>query len=85
MGQIAQDFVQRLKRFAEERAIPVIHFKHGESKDDIANGLRRKRGVRDEVVLIGVAQEKAVTFTGKKVDGEFQVNRDHDKPVYVNY
>jgi hypothetical protein len=37
------------------------------------------------VVLIGVAQEKAVTFTGKKVDGEFQVNRDHDKPVYVNY
>jgi len=43
LGQITQDFVQRLKKYAEERGIPVVRFKHGESKDDIANGLRRKR------------------------------------------
>ena len=83
LGQITRDFVRRLEDYAEERAIPVIHFRHGESKDDIANGLRRKRGVRDEVVFSGVAQEKACTFTGNKVDGEFQFDRD--KPVYVNH
>jgi hypothetical protein len=61
LGQMTQDFVRRLKEYAEQRTIPIVHFKHGEDKDEIANGLRKKRGVRDEVVFIGVAQEKAVT------------------------
>jgi len=85
LGQITQDFVRRLKEYAEQRSIPVIHFQHGQSKDKIAQGFRRQRGVRDEVVFIGVAQEKAVTFSGRKVEGEFQFERDRQRPVYVNY
>jgi hypothetical protein len=85
LGQMREDFVGRLKEYAEQRSIPLVHFKHGEDKEEMAKRLRQKRGVRDEVVFIGVAQEKAVTFTGKKVEGEFQFNRDRDKPVYVNY
>jgi hypothetical protein len=65
--------------------MPIRHFKHGEDKDEIANRLRTQRKVRDQVVFIGVAQEKAVTFSGKKVDGEFVFDRDRNKPVYVNY
>jgi len=39
--------------------------------------------VRDGIVFIGVAQEKAQAFQGKKVNGQFQFDRD--KTVYVNH
>ena len=58
-------------------------FKHKERKDDIANEFRRQRQVRDGIVFIGVAQEKAQAFNGKKVNGRFEFERD--KPVYVNH
>ena len=39
--------------------------------------------MHDQIVFIGVAQEKAQAFNGKKVNGRFEFNRD--KPVYVNH
>ena len=39
--------------------------------------------MRDAIVFIGVAQEKAQAFNGKKVNGRFQFDRD--KTVYVNH
>ena len=39
--------------------------------------------MRDGIVFIGVAQEKAQAFNGKKVNGQFQFDRD--KSVYVNH
>ena len=39
--------------------------------------------MRDGIVFIGVAQEKAQAFNGKKVNGQFQFDRD--KTVYVNH
>ena len=39
--------------------------------------------MRDGIVFIGVAQEKAQAFNGKKVNGQFEFNRD--KAVYVNH
>jgi hypothetical protein len=83
LGQITQGFVGKLKPWAEQHQIPVIHFERGERKDDRANRMRQKRGVRDRVVFIGVAQEKAQAFSGKKVEGRFEYERD--KPVYVNH
>ena len=44
---------------------------------------QRKRGVRDEIVFVGVAQEKAKAFNGTKVNGQFLFNRD--KSGYVNH
>ena len=38
---------------------------------------------RDGVVFVGVAQEKAQAFQGKKIDGHFWFTRD--KTVYVNH
>jgi hypothetical protein len=37
----------------------------------------------DGIVFIGVAQEKPQAFNVRKVDGEFQFDRD--KTVYVNH
>lgn len=83
LGQISRHFVQRLGRYAEEREIPIIHFQRGERKDNVAQQLRQQRAVRDEVVFIGVAQEKALTFSGRKQQGRFDFQRD--KSVYVNH
>jgi hypothetical protein len=39
--------------------------------------------VWDQIVFIGVAQEKANVFRGTKVNGQFQFSRD--KRFYVNH
>ena len=83
LGQITERFREAVKSLAQRQQIPVHEFTHKEKKDDIANQYRRERGTRDGIVFIGVAQEKAKTFQGKKVNGQFQFERD--KTVYVNH
>jgi hypothetical protein len=83
LGQISEKFREAVKALAEQESIPVYQFRHKERKDDVANRFRRQRNVRDGIVFIGVAQEKAQAFNGKKVNGRFQFDRD--KTVYVNH
>ena len=83
LGQISERFREAVKVLAEQEGVPVYQFRHKERKDDIANSFRRRRNVRDAIVFIGVAQEKAQAFHGKKVNGRFQFDRD--KTVYVNH
>src|SRR3954453_4991444 len=83
LGQISEKFREAVKALAEREEIPVYQFRHKERKDDIANEFRRQRQVRDETVFIGVAQEKAQAFNGRKINGQFQFDRD--KTVYVNH
>jgi hypothetical protein len=83
LGQISEKFREAVKSLAEREDVPLYQFRHKERKDDIANDFRRERQVRDGIVFIGVAQEKAQAFNGKKVNGQFQFDRD--KTVYVNH
>src|SRR5882757_3076331 len=83
LGQITEKFRESVKALAERERIPIYQFDHKERKDDVANRFRQQRGIRDGIVFIGVAQEKAQAFQGKKVDGSFQFTRD--KTVYVNH
>src|ERR1700729_963454 len=76
LGQVSEKFREAVKTLAEQEGIPIHHFDHKERKDDIANSFRKQRAVRDGIVFIGVAQEKAQTFSGKKVDGQFEFQRD---------
>src|SRR5439155_3688193 len=66
LGQITQAWVAAVKNMAAQQGIPVVHFQHGDRKDEVAHRLRQQRGVRDQVVFIGVAQEKAQTFSARK-------------------
>jgi hypothetical protein len=68
---------------AEQQQIPIYQFHHKERKEDVANRIRQQRGVRDGIVFMGVAQEKAQAFQGKKINGRFEYTRD--KTVYVNH
>jgi hypothetical protein len=83
LGQVSEKFRQAVKALAEQEGIPIYQFDRKERKDDIANHFRQQRPVRDGIVFIGVAQEKAQTFNGKKVNGWFQFERG--KSVYVNH
>ena len=58
LAQISEKFRESVKTLAEQEDIPLCQFRHKERKDDIANGFRRRREVRDAIVFIGVAQEK---------------------------
>jgi hypothetical protein len=83
LGQVTEKFRDAVKAMAERQQIPICQFDHKERKDDVANRIRQERGVRDGIVFIGVAQEKAQAFQGKKIDGRFEFTRD--KTVYVNH
>jgi len=66
LGQMTKAFVADIDAFAEEHAIPVLHFKKGERKEDVAK--REFATFTDEegVVFIGVAQERASAFRSSK-------------------
>jgi hypothetical protein len=83
LGQVSERFREAVRAQGERDHLPIYQFQHKERKDDIANEFRRQRQVRDEIVFIGVAQEKAQAFNGKKVNGQFEFNRD--QTVYVNH
>lgn len=87
LGQITSSFRRRVEEFAADNEIPWIKFESGERKDDRANQMRRERNVRGEVVFIGVAQEKAKTFSGKpsKEEGAARFEYTRDKTVHVNH
>jgi DNA-binding transcriptional ArsR family regulator len=67
MAPMTRDFVVSVERFAEREGIPLITFKKGQRKEDIAKE-HLARFSRDEGILfIGKAQEKAsVTRTEKR-------------------
>ena len=83
LGQITEKFREAVKSMAEREQIPIYQFDHKEKKDDFANRIRQQRRIRDGIVFIGVAQEKAQAYQGKKINGRFEFTRD--KTVYVNH
>ncbi len=86
LGQITGKFVADIKCYAQRNGIPLFTFERHESKDLRAQRLRRERPVRDAVVFIGVAQEKAYAFSARKCPGpgvRFEFTRN--KSVIPNY
>ena len=58
VAPMTRDFVEAIERFAAEEEIPLIRFKKGERKEDVAAEYRQEL-VGEGVVVIGKAQEKA--------------------------
>ena len=58
MDPISQTFVAELEEYARREKIPVVQFRKGQRKDDIAAEQRRRFGKPEGVVFIGKAQEK---------------------------
>jgi hypothetical protein len=56
---MTEQFVQRIKRFAEEEGVDVVQFRRGQRKDDIAKEYLAAFEGDEGVLFIGKAQERA--------------------------
>ena len=79
-GKIGEGYVKEVHRFAEVNGIPVVHFKKGESKEAEARPLieaAAAAGGEGEVVLIGIAQEKASVWRSWPAKGQAKFRHPH--------
>jgi hypothetical protein len=81
LGQVSEKFREAVKTQAVREQVPIYQFRHKERKDDIANHFRRERQVRDGIVFIGVAQEKAQAFNGKKVNSSSSIATKRSRSI----
>ncbi len=88
VGQMAHQLIAGIERMAEEKGIPVVHFERGQSKEAIAAPyfVEAERQGREQVVLIGIAQERTRAFRPvakqQRQPGKFGVAR---VAVFVNF
>ena len=66
MAPISRKFVESIERFIEENNIPVVEFRKGQRKDDIAKERLAKFNREEGIVFVGKAQERAVVFRTEK-------------------
>jgi transposase-like protein len=78
-GQIGERYTKAVERFAKEHGIPVVHFEKGQNKEDLARPLieAAARAGKDQVVLIGIAQEKASAWRSWKAKGQENAKHPH--------
>jgi hypothetical protein len=62
MDPVSKDFVAAREKYARQEKVPVIQFRKGQRKDDIATEQRQKFKKAEGVVFIGKAQEKTPVF-----------------------
>ena len=62
MDPISKEFVARVDRFAKQQRVPVVQFRKGERKDDVAAEYLKKFKGEEGVLFIGKAQEKNRVF-----------------------
>lgn len=88
LQQMTEQFVASIRAFARRHSIPIVHFKPGERKDDVAKRrLARFRG-SEGVVFIGVAKENARSFRCTPVrrrDGSIRRFNFYSAMVCVNH
>ena len=90
-GKIGDAYVKAIHQFAEENEIPVVRFKKGENKEEIAQPYieAARREGKDRVVLIGIAQEKASAWRSWKAKGHEKSKHPHmewsRQMVYINH
>jgi hypothetical protein len=89
LGRIGRAYVEAIDRYAADHGIPVLRFAKGESKEQIARRYFQsaEREGRFGVVLIGVAQEKAIAWRGWRRGGRdshphFEFGR---QAIFVNH
>lgn len=69
MGVMSNAFLQQVDAFVEEHDLPVVQFKKGQRKDDIAADYRARFHRTEGLLFLGKAQEKAAVFrTEKRTD-----------------
>jgi len=69
MGIMSKAFLQQVDAFIEQNQIPVVQFRRGQRKDDVAAEYRARFSGSEGVLFLGKAQEKVTVFrTEKRTD-----------------
>lgn len=66
MDPISKSFIRSIEDFAKQNQIPLITFRKGERKDDVAAEYRVRFEKEEGVLFIGKAQEKTSVFRTEK-------------------
>ena len=66
MGQMSRRFVAELDRFIARHRLPLVLFTKGQRKDDVMIEHLRRFQLKEGVVFVGKAQEKASVFRTQK-------------------
>jgi len=78
-GKIGDEYVKAVYRFADTHQIPVVHFKKGQNKEEVARPYLEAaaREGKERVVLIGIAQEKASVWRSWPRKGQEKARHPH--------
>src|SRR5438132_11273181 len=66
MGVMTNAFLQQVDAFIEEHQIPVVQFRKGQRKDDVAAEYRARFRGTEGILFLGEAQEKVKVFRTEK-------------------
>jgi hypothetical protein len=66
MGRMTAAFVRRIESFTTEHDIPVVQFRKGQRKDDVAHEFLARFAADEGVLFMGKAQERASVFRTEK-------------------
>ena len=69
MGVMTNAFLRQVDDFVEQEQIPVVAFKKGQRKDDVAADYRERFQGTEGVLFLGKAQEKVTVFRTEKRTG----------------
>ena len=75
MAPISRAFVEAIETYAKVHQIPLLTFEKGQRKDDVVAPYIKQAAGREEIVLIGKAQEKTTTFRTAKGHGPRSADR----------
>jgi hypothetical protein len=90
-GKIGDEFVKSIHAYSKANKIPVVYFKKGESKEEIARPYIEAAGRegKDRVVLIGICQEKTRAWRSWRARGQEKKSHPHmewgRQMAYVNH
>src|SRR5437868_6834124 len=78
-GKIGDEFVKAVHEFAEQNKIPLVHFEKGQNKEEMVRPYMESAAGKgkDQVVLIGIAQEKASVWRSWKAKGQEKKAHPH--------
>jgi len=63
---MTRNFVQAIEQFVHQHQIPLVSFRKGQRKDELAAEMRARFPQRDGVVFVGKAQEKCTVYRTEK-------------------
>jgi len=66
MGVMTNAFLKQVDAFVEDHGIPVVQFRKGQRKDDVAAEYRARFRGTEGVLFLGKAQEKVNVFRTEK-------------------